>query len=351
MTTNLKFTRSLLDTSVFFRKVKDEHTIVAVSTDDMAFTSTTSNGIKTFKDEIREHWEFTDHGEIKWLLGFQVRRDREAGTVAINQESFIDGMLGRFHITDIKPASTPMDPNIQLTTDQCPRTEKEYERMQNVPYQRGCGELLWISRNSRPDISFAVQQLTQFMQNPGLAHWEAMKRCMAYLKATKTLWLYIGGGPPILLIYTDASWASSRNRHSITGFIVKYGEGVIAWCSRKQPIVTLSSTESEYVAITDSTKEALFFRMFIAEINYESLETVETLSDSTGAMAIAKHDKFHQRTKHIDVRYHFIREAVEDAKIKLTYISTKDNIADMFTKPLARPEFQRFASMLGLHAA
>ena len=146
--------------------------------------------------------------------------------------------------------------------------------------------------------------------------------------------------------FCDANWASQKHRHSISGFSFHFGIGAISWSSKKQGVMSLLSTEAEYVMQTHATKEGIWLRSFMKEIWEEKLLTISC--NNQGAIALAKDNKFHARTKHIDLWYHFICEAVKDGKIQVKYILTDDNISDIFTKPLPRPKFAKFVESLGL---
>ncbi len=218
-----------------------------------------------------------------------------------------------------------------------------------MPYQEAIGSILWAAVVSRPDIAYAVGILSQFMQKPGQAHWEGVKRVINYLGCTKDLWLTFGGTKSVMLEgYCDADWASQEGRHSISGFSFHFGVGAILWSSKKQPIIALSTTEAEYISQTHVAKEAIWLQTFISEINGGTVRTLTVMGDNQGAIALAKDNKFHSRTKHIDLRYHFVREAVEQGKISMKYLPSSDNITDIFTKPLAKQQLQRLVGLLGL---
>ena len=345
----LGFMRSAIDHSVFYRRDGEAHVIVAVATDDMAVTSKRAVDAEKFKSDIRKFWEITDHGPIKWFLGFEIKRDRDAKTIAINQRAYIENMVEKFRLTGAKPVSTPMEPGTQFTVDQCPSSVTQTQKMRGVPYSEAIGSVLWPVVVSRPDAAYAVGILSQFIQNPGPAHWEGLKRVINYLGSTKNLWLTFGGQKETLVEgYCDADWAGQRHRHSISGFSFHFGIGTISWSSKKQNVIALSSTEAEYVAQTHAAKEAMWLRSFVSEIQREKDKQLTILCDNQGAIALAKDSKYHARTKHIDLRYHFIREAVEDGKICVKYIPTDDNVSDIFTKPLPRPRFQRLVELLGM---
>jgi hypothetical protein len=258
-------------------------------------------------------------------------------------------MVEKFRLTGAKPVSTPMETNAQFSKEQGPSSVNQVARMHGIPYSEAIGSVLWPVVVSRPDAAYAVGILSQFIQNPGQAHWEALKRVIVYLGHTKNLWLTFGGNTQTLVEgYCDADWASQSHRHSISGFSFHFGCGAVSWSSKKQNVIALSSTEGEYIAQTHAAKEAIWLRSFVSEIRGGGEKSLTMLCDNQGAIALAKDNKFHSRTKHIDLRYHFIREAVEDGKIKVQYIPTDDNVADIFTKALGKPKFQRFVELLGM---
>lgn len=157
-----------------------------------------------------------------------------------------------------------------------------------------------------------------------------------------------GNKQTLLEGYSDADWASQEGRHSISGFSFHFGVGAVSWSSKRQAIVALSSTEAEYVAQTHAAKKAIWLCAFVNKIRGGEKGPLTILADNQSTIALSKDNKFHSCTKHIDLRYHFIREAVENGKIKMEYLPSGDNIADIFTKPLAKVKFVHFVSMLGL---
>ena len=221
--------------------------------------------------------------------------------------------------------------------------------MHGIPYAEAIGSVLWPVVVSRPDAAFAVSTLSQFIQNPGPAHWEALKRVIIFLGSTKDLWLTFGGRSKLAAEgFCNVDWGGQKHRHSISSYSFHMGAGAISWSLKKQHVVALSSTEAEYIAQTHMAKEALWLRSFLWELRSAPDDPLILNCDNQGAIALAKDNKFHARTKHIDVHYHFIREAVEDGKVAVQYIPTRDNISDIFTKPLAKAKFRELAELLGL---
>jgi len=210
-------------------------------------------------------------------------------------------------------------------------------------YGEAIGSVLWPTVVSRPDVAYAVRILLQFIQNPGPDHWEALKRVIIYLQTTKTLWLtFRGKSKQLVEGFCDADWASQKHRHSISGYSFYFGQEAIAWSSKKQHIIALSSTEAEYIMQTHATKEALWLWGFISKIREPQQGLITVNCDNQGAIALSKDNKFHSWTKHIDLWYHFIREAVKDDKITFTYILTEENVSDIFTKALTWLKFVHF---------
>ena len=288
----LGFKRSSADHSVFYRHTADEHTIMAVAMDDMAVTSKRGTDIQRFKTEIKKHWEMNNNGPINWFLGFQIKRDRNSRTISINQHAYIENMLEKFRLTSAKPVTTPMEPNTQFSIEQSPSTHKQVSQMQGVPYREAIRCILWLAVVSRLDITFAVGILSQFVQNPGPVHWEAVKRVIVYLGTTKNLWLTFGGkSETIVEGYCNADWASQKHRHLILGYSFHFGQGVISWSSKKQNIIALSSTKAEYIAQTHAAKEAMWMKKFLDEIHEPIEGLIRVNCDNQGVIALVKDRK------------------------------------------------------------
>jgi hypothetical protein len=241
-----------------------------------------------------------------------------------------------------------MDPNVKLTSAQSPTSTDDIARMRDVPYHEAVGSLMYASLGTRPDISFAVQTLSRFAKNPGLAHWEAVKRVFRYLKGTRELWLSYGGRKVDLEGYADADGSMMEDRRAISGYAFIVHGGAVSWSAKRQEIVSLSTTESEYIAATYATKEALWLRTLIFELFGLTLDATTLYSDNQSAIALSKEHQYHARTKHIDVRYHFIRWVIEEGKIRLIYCPTAEMVADSLTKALPSAKVKHFATALGL---
>ena len=207
---------------------------------------------------------------------------------------------------------------------------------------------MYTAMGTRPDITFVTSMVAQYSENPGWKHWEAVKRIFCYLLGTKKLELTYGGEERGLVGYVDTDGASQDHRRAISGYVFMVDRGAVSWSSKKQELVTLSTTEAEYVAATHAAKEAIWLCRLLTEL-FESIETPTTLfSDSKSAIALACNSHYHTRTKHIDIHYHFIHCIIEAGTIKLVYCSTNDMTADTLTKALPSVKAKHFASALGL---
>ncbi|TFY52170.1 hypothetical protein EVJ58_g10162 [Rhodofomes roseus] len=231
---------------------------------------------------------------------------------------------------------------------QSPQTTGEVAEMRNVPYREAVGLLMYASLGTRPDITYAVSVLARFSQNPGRAHWEAVKRVFRYLAGTKTLRLTYGAVSLDLVGYTDADGSMHEDRKAISGYAFLIDGGAVSWASKRQEIISLSTTESEYVAITHASKEALWLRSLIGQVFAPFTEPVPLNSDNLSAISLTQDHQYHARTKHIDIRFHFIRWIIQDKKLMLVYCPTNDMVADALTKALPSPKVKHFAAALGL---
>lgn len=348
----LGFSQCSVDQAVYHKSDAATHelVVIAVHVDDCTIAASEQKLVDEFKTRLSKHVEVTDLGELHWMLGIEVKRNHEAGTIHLSQHSYIDSILHRFNFTDLKPLSMPMDVQAKLTSEQAPSTAAEFAAMRNIPYREAVGALNWAALATRPDISFAVSSVARFASNPGPAHWEAVKRIFRYLAGTRDLWLSYGEAKRTLVGYTDADGSMSEDRRAISGYAFLIDGGAVSWSSKRQEIVSLSTTESEYVAATHGVKEALWLRSLLSEVFGSFKDATVLLCDNQSAIALARDHQYHARTKHIDVRYHFIRWVIDQGVVRLVYCPTEDMVADVLTKALPSPKVKHFAAGLGLRA-
>ena len=218
--------------------------------------------------------------------------------------------------------------------------------MRDVPYREAVGVLNWATLATRLDIAFAVATVARFAANPGPAHWEAVKRIYRYLAGMRDLWLSYRETKRTLKGYADADGSMAEDRRAITGYAFLINGGAVSWSSKRQEIVSLSTTESKYVAATHGMKEVLWLRSLLSKVFGTITAPTTLFSDNQAAIALTRDHQYHSRMKHIDVQYHFIRQG----SLHLIYCPTNDMVADALTKALPSVKVKHFAAGLGLRA-
>ena len=225
-------------------------------------------------------------------------------------------MVDKFRLTNSAPVATPMVTGATFLTSDSPSTPMQVAHMHGIPYVEAISSVLWPVIVSRPDAAFAVSILSQFIQNPGPAHWEVLKCVIVFLGSMKDLWLtFSGQSKPAAEGFCNVNWGGQKHCHSISGYSFHIGAGVISWSLKKQHVIVLSSTEAEYIAQMHMAKEALWLCSFLWELRSAPDDPLILNCDNQGAITLAKDNRFHVCTKHIDMHYHFIRKAVEDGKV------------------------------------
>eukprot|EP00899_Mesostigma_viride_P020074 jgi/Mesvir1/28068/Mv26200-RA.1 len=311
-------------------------TFVFVHVDDIIAGSPSSSWLASWSHRLASKFQITESDDPSFFLGVSLHVDPVSRSLSLHQTVYIEALAARFGLSPSFPVRTPV--SVSRVSPQ-----REGGMQLNAPdtqlYQSKTGAVLYVALWTRPDIAFAVNQLAQHMQAPTAAHMEAADRLIRYLYTTRDKGLRYGqeGG---LEAWTDADWANCpESRRSVTGNLVLFRGAPVEWCSRKQPIVALSSCEAEYIAASSVTQLVLPLRRLLGDLGAPVEGPTTVLCDNTGAVALAKDPVHPKRTKHIDVRYHFIREQVEGGSICMRHCPGKDNLADIFTKALGRARF------------
>lgn len=345
------FTRLSSESCIYFRCLMTGIVIAAVHVDDFVSIADPPSENKRFKEQMETVWTISSLGEAKFVVGIAIARDRLTHTVQLSQTALIDKIVKMFGQSEAHPSSTPMEPGLKLRRpDTSSLSWQDKESLAKLPYRSLVGCLIYLTVGTRPDIAYAVQQLSQFLDNYSYAHWNAAIRVVRYLKGTRELKLTLGGPPTVNLIgFTDSDWANCLDtRRSVGGYAFSLGSGLISWSSRKQKTVATSSCEAEYTAAFEASKEAVWLRTLLSEIKHEQQQPTTILCDNKAAITLSKDPSLHNRSKHFQVKCHFLREKVRTGEIKTAYVNTKDNLADLFTKPLPPSQFIRFRSLTGL---
>lgn len=262
----------------------------------------------------------------------------------MKQKNYIKNLLERFNMMEAKPVNTPMESNLKLM-----KVNEHQGDKNDVPYRELIGCLMYLAVTTRPDIAYVTSSLSQFNNNYGPEHWTVAKRVLRYLKGSIDKSLVYKSSQENLKGYVNADWGSCINdRHSYTGFVFILSQAPITWESRKQRTVALSSAEAEYMGLTEATKEAIYLRKFLIELGLKKFSDTTLYNDSASAQKLARNPIFHRRTKHIDIKHHFVREALRDNLISLKYLCTENMIADIFTKALSASKHLKCTQFLVL---
>lgn len=348
LTNKLGYTRfDNIDHCVYIRRNGDSFDVIAVWVDDLLFLCSSLECLRKAKEEIHSEFEATDQGDPRLLLGIEIKRNRKTREIKISQGQFLRKLLVRFRMEDCHPVATPMENANHLL----PATDANKFEDPSL-YRAAIGSLMYAAIGTRPDLAFAVQKLAQFSHAPSNEHWTAVKRVFRYLKGTLDLGIVYSGtdaAPITVRGYSDADWATDRmDRKSISGYVFLLGGGAIAWSSKKQQTVALSSTEAEYMALTRASQHAIWLRKFFDFIGFPQPDPSLIFLDNRSALDLAYNPEFHDRSKHIDTRHHWIRDALADDLVTLEWIPTAEMVADTLTKSLSRHLFQKFADAMGM---
>jgi len=352
---SLSFKRLQSEHCLYFYSKDEEICIISLYVDDLIIAGSNKEVTNRVKTCLKRRYAMKDLGDVDEILGCKVKVNLYLGTITIQQRKYTEDILSKYLDKEITWTDTPAVTKPVLSKLQGPVDESERNTMQNIPYREVIGSLLWLSLGTRPDITFAVSQVAKFSANPGPDHWTAVIRILRYLHGTRTLGLtyksglLLGTEESIRTIeemiptgFVDADYArDTDSRRSCTGFIYFLSEAPISWQTRQQPSVALSTMESEFMAACAAAQESLWLIQLLKEFTCKFQDPIIIFEDNKACLDYSKNSTNHQRTKHISVRYHFIRDLIADRLISLTAIPSEENIADIMTKPLDKKVFQR----------
>lgn len=321
------FERSKSDPCIYINRKSS--IIIAIYVDDFLIFYRSEDELKKLKTYLNNTFPMKDLGEVKKCLGLNFTRSKDS--IKLDQITYIEHILEKFGMENSKPTPTPMDPNQKLSIN---LVNEENSLVGKVPYQEAIGSLLYLANATRPDIAFAVNDLSRFNTNHSEPHWRAVKRVFRYLRGTTNLKLSFDANADMdITMYSDADWGSGNDsRRSCSGYVATMAGAAISWQSKRQPIVALSSTEAEYIALSAAVKEALWLKQLVSEINPSDDKTITIFCDNMSAIDLGRKEAYRPRSKHIDLRYHHIRDNIESKQIALSYVNTNHMTADSLTK-------------------
>ncbi len=334
------FVRGKMDSTLFIKTLNNDMLLVQIYVDDIIFGSTNENLCKDFSEFMQKEFEMSMMGELNFFLGLQIKQTKNG--VFINQSKYIKDLLVKYGLENSKSLGTPMSTSIKLDID-------EKEKSVNTTLYRGMiGSLLYLTA-SRPDIMFSVCLCARFQANPKESHLCAVKRIFRYLNGTKDLGLWYPKTTSFELVsYSDADFAGCKiDRKSTSGTCHFLGHSLVSWFSKKQNSVALSTAEAEYIAAGSSCAQTLYMKQQLEDFKI-SFQNTPIFCDNTSAICLTRNPILHSRTKHIEIRHHFLRDHVQKGDVRLEFISTDLQLADIFTKPLPEDRFTFICRELGM---
>ena len=290
----------------------------------------------------------TDLGELSHYLGMEITISPDRDAISLRQRTYMKKILRQFGMEDCNPVSTPMEAGVAGTL--VPSAVEADSRTVKW-YQQAIGCLMWPAVHTRPDLAYSVGVLSRFAHNPSEVHCNLIKRVFRYVKGTlNTGFNFRRDSPDDLTGYSDSDFAGLKDkRHSTGGYVFMLAGGAISHSSKQQPVIALSSCEAEYMALTEAAKEAIWASRFLHDLGYKKeSEPIQIYADNRGSIDLTVNPMFHKRTKHIEIRWHWIRKVVENKKIKINHLPSEEMVADGLTKPLPGPAFDDFKKMLHL---
>ncbi len=323
--------------------------IVPVFVDDMTLVAKSKATIDNVISQLEQHFKLRRLGGIEHLLGVKVERDRAKRTIHLSQRQYILSMLERYGMADCSPVSTPMNPGVTLSEEQCPKTPEEKEEMRSIPYIAAVGSLIYCALATRPDVAYEVGLFARYNSNPGKAHWAAVKHLFRYLKGTMDYKLTLSpdtSTSEMFLGYSDADHGGDKdNGYSTGAYVVKMGNGTVSWRSKLQDVVTNSTTEAEYIAAYHGGQELLFFHNLLTELGYTFTSPHTLFIDNMSALAVTQKPEHHGRMKHLDLKWFWLRDEVTKRKSLWTaHCPTAFMPADILTKAFPTTRSRLLAS-------
>ncbi|KAM1223589.1 hypothetical protein ACFX2G_043549 [Malus domestica] len=343
--TQCGFIKSLSEATLYTKTKGDKDIlIVSIYVDDIVYTGNNQEMLDEFKEDMKDKYEMTDLGVLHHFLGMGVIQTDTS--IFIHQRKYASSLLDKFGLKECKPVSIPLITSEKLSKDDGSGAANEEQ------YRKIVGSLLYLTA-TRPDIMYAASLLARYMHCPTNKHYGTAKRVLRYVRGTLDYGLkYEKGKKTVLIGFCDSDWGGSlEDSKSTSGYAFSFGSGVFSWASVKQHCVALSTAEAEYISASKATAQAIWLRFVLEDFGELQVDATPLQCDNTSAISISNNPVFHQKTKHIDRRYHFIKDALQQGIIDLVYCPTKEQVADIFTKALPKDRFNYLRDKLGVISA
>ena len=335
------FKQSLADYCVYTKSEGQNKIILIIFVDDIIIAANNSNILNETKIMLIKKFKMGDLYILNYFLGIEFTCYNDS--ISMSQTNYLVKILEKFKMFDCKNKSYPCELSLNkdmITVDSRQLDEKEHKIFRSI-----VGSLIYVMTGTRPDLSFIVTKLSQYLTCPNEYHLKLAKNVLRYIKGTLHYKLIYKKSNILEVIgYSDSDYGGSEDRYSISGYCFQLNkEGPpISWKSRKQNIIALSSCKAEYVALASATQEANFLRQLLLDMQYLDNKKVTINVDNQSAISLAKNPVFRQRNKHIDIKYHYIRSQIKENLIELKHIPSELNVADIFTKPVSSHKINRF---------
>jgi transposase InsO family protein len=355
----LGFERLNAETCLYVLKDGKNICFLVVYVDDLLLAGTTKSFTSTVKQQLSSAYRMRDLGPARFILGIEIQRNRRKRTISLSQRQYFDNVLARYGMTDCNPVKTPMATNQHISsTDPDNDTVLTHMTVSSsgpvVSYQSIVGSLMYAMLGTRPDLAYTVGLVGRYSASPKRHHWELLKRALRYLKGTRDWVLQYDGSDGGMDLdfhgYSDADWSGDPDTsRSTSGFVFISTGGAIGWSSKRQTMVALSSTESEYIGLANAGQHLAWLRSFFEEIGQPQSDATELRCDNRAAIILSKDPQFRARTKHIQRKYHYIRDGlVATGECAVVWYPTDEMVADIFTKALPHDKHVKFSRAMGL---
>jgi len=336
-----KYEQCPVEHALYIKKHGGRIMFIDLYVDDLVFMGNDVELTKKFKRTMEKEFEMTDLGHMRYFLGLKVKQ-LETG-IFVSQERYAEDILSKFKMARCCPVSTPMEPDTKLS---------KFDGGDHVDankYRSLVGSLRYL-KSTRPDLLLSVGIVSRYMEESTYTHWRALKRILRYVRGTTSLRLYYTRSDDYRLVgYSDSDWCGDVDyRKSTSGYVFFMSNTAFTWLSKKQPIVTLSTCEAEYVAASLSVCHAIWLRNLLSKLEMKQKGGTVIRVDNKSAIELAKNPVNHGRSKHIDVKFHFIREQVKEGNVEMVHVGSRDQIADLFTKPLPTVLFNNYKNLIGM---
>ena len=340
---SLGFTPSKADTSLFYYNRGRHKMFVLVYVHDIIVASSSSDAMKALLSDLEKEFALKDLGDLHYFLVIEVKKVKDG--LILTQQRYASDILSRSGMSKCKATDKPLSSTQKLSA----HDGHVLGPSDATKYRSLVGALQYLTL-TRPDLCFAVNKVCQYLHSPTTTHWSAAKRSLRYVQGSLNLGLKIRNSRTMKIsVFSDADWAGCvDDRRSTGGFAVFHGENLISWSVRKQPTVSRSSTEAEYKSLANATAEMIWVQKLLMELGVPHPPQTRLWCDNIGAKYLSANPVFHARTKHIEIDFHFVRERVAQKLLEISFISTKDQIADGFTKALPRVKLREFRNNLNL---